>query len=184
MMKPMESSILPGKKILLDGDVISHFIKGGLFNILNILYKGRLIILDIVRAEIAQRKGWDTIIEELINMYSIQEITFPQESKYTLEYAHLISHRGLGLGKGESACMVYCRFNDDILASSNLKDISRYCKLHNIGYITTADIIYEAYVANIISESDGDAFIANLHAKSSRFPYSSMRELINARPQL
>lgn len=43
------------------------------------------------------------------------------------------------LGKGESACMIYCRDNRDVLGSSNLKDIKEYCSKNNITYLTTLD---------------------------------------------
>jgi hypothetical protein len=36
-------------------------------------------------------------------------------------------------GDGEAACMAIVRFSKDILASSNLKDIANYCKMHHFG---------------------------------------------------
>ncbi len=38
------------------------------------------------------------------------------------------------LGKGESACMMYCKDNQDVLESSNLRDIKDYLfkKQYNI----------------------------------------------------
>lgn len=38
------------------------------------------------------------------------------------EYARLISRDGLALGRGESACMVYCLYHHDVVGSSNTKD--------------------------------------------------------------
>ena len=43
--------------------------------------------------------------------------------------------------------MVYCRDNQDVLGSSNLKDIREYCSQNQITYLTTLDFyithIYE-----------------------------------------
>ena len=145
MMKIMENKKSSLRKILLDGDVISHFIKGELFELLPKLYPDRLTILDIVKTEIYQRKGWDIVIEDLIKKHGIEEIKFPEGIDFKKEYSFLISASGHALGKGESASMVYCRFNQGILASSNLKDIHRYCSLHKIDYLTTADILFEGF---------------------------------------
>ena len=48
-------------------------------------------------------------------------------------------------GKVESACLVYCRLNNDVVASSNLKDILGYCLEFNIDHLTTMDFLAEAY---------------------------------------
>ena len=89
MTKIMENKGISRRKILLDGDVISHFIKGELFDLLPKLYPNRLIILDVVKSEIYQRKGWDTVIEGLIRKRGIEEIKFPEEIDFKKEYAHL-----------------------------------------------------------------------------------------------
>lgn len=177
----MGNNTTDSRKILLDGDVISHFIKGNLFNLLSKLYPNRLLILDIVKVEISQRKGWSKLIDELIKEHGIQEQVFPGNKEFINEYASLISPYGQALGKGESACMVYCRFNKEILASSNLKDIQRYCSFHRIEYMTTVDIIYEGYQNGYINEIDGDSFILNVKSRGSKFPFNTMKELIDAK---
>lgn len=180
MTKLMGNKEISLRKILLDGDVISHFIKGELFDLLSKLYPNRLIILDIVKTEIYQRKGWDIVIEGLIKKHGIEEIKFPEEIDFKKEYSHLISAYGYALGKGESACMVYCRFNQDILASSNLKDIHRYCSLHKIEYLTTGDILFEGYAKKLVTEADCDTFITKVKNRGSKFRFNTMKELIAA----
>jgi hypothetical protein len=167
------------KMILLDADVISHFIKGDLLNKLPEIYPGRLIILDIVKEEILKRKGWRSIIERFVKRTDVQKIDFPQDENYVIEYAYLRSTRGYALGKGESASMAYCRFNENILASSNLKDIFKYCHLHNIEYITTKDILVEGFRKGIIMEKECDIFIRKIKEKGSKFPYNNFRQVID-----
>jgi len=76
--------------------------------------------------------------------------------------------------------MVYCRFNQNILASSNLKDIQRYCSFHKIDYLTTKDILFEGFTKKLISEAAGDTFITKVKTKGSKFPYNTLKELIDA----
>jgi len=166
------------QKILIDADVISHFIKGDMLYKLPEIYPARLIVLDIVKEELSKRKGWKTIIDKFLEKTDVQLINFPQDIEYISEYAHLTSTRGYALGKGESACMVYCRFNDEILASSNLKDIFRYCDFHNIEYITTKDILLEGYNKGILNEEECDDFIRKIREKGSKFPYDNFRQVL------
>lgn len=168
----------PDKKILLDADVISHFIKGDQLNSLPKIFPNKLLILDIVKKEICNRGGWDQVIQQFIDNTDVQEVAFPQENNFLNEYAHLTSSRGHALGKGESACLVYCRYNKDILASSNLKDIFRYCDFHNIEYIKTDDILYEGFKKGILSESVCDEFIQTIKRKGSKFPYNTFNEIL------
>ncbi len=48
--------------------------------------------------------------------------------------------------KGESACMAYCRYTSNIIGSSNLRDIKKYCNNHKIVYLTTIDFLYYAWL--------------------------------------
>lgn len=73
-------------------------------------------------------------------------------------------------GKGESACMVYCRDNNDVLGSSNLKDIKDYCNLHKITYLTTLDFLYYAYIRKKITKKECDSIIHDILSKGSKLP--------------
>ncbi len=168
------------KKIVLNGDVISHFIKGELINMLPVFYPRQLIILDIVKEEVYRRKKWKSILEPLIIFEEIEEIEFPSDITYLREYAFLISVKGHGLGRGESACMVYCRYNKNVLASSNLRDIKRYCSLHGIEYVTTMDLILDCYERNFLTTEDCDSFIEKVLNRGSKLPYKTFREYLES----
>lgn len=106
-------------KVVLDSDVIIHFIKGGCLNLLpTILPTYSFIILDIVyQKELAN--SHKTIIENTVHFLksiSIEkwEITSKEEKE---EFISLQKKRGLG----ESVSMVYCKYNKNVLASSNLR---------------------------------------------------------------
>lgn len=162
------------KKILLDADVIIHFIKGNQTGLLNKVFKNKLFILDIVFKEVFVG-CLRTTVENLIKFSIIKEIEFNSASNGIIrEYLTLKKLRG----KGESACMAWCRFNNDILASSNLKDIHHYCKLHNIQYLTTMDFLLEAFMKKLLTESECDEFIYNVKSKGSKLPVNTINEYI------
>lgn len=75
---------------------------------------------------------------------NLKELPFGETVEQRKEFARLTSV--VGLGRGESACMVYCRYNKDIIGSSNLKDITSYCDEHEIVYLPVVD--FDRYICN------------------------------------
>jgi len=78
-------------------------------------------------------------------------------------------------GDGESACMAFCRYSDDILANSNVK---AYCEGHSITYITTMDILLEAFKKKTISEADCNKFINQVKSRGSKLPVDTIDEFV------
>lgn len=76
------------------------------------------------------------------------------------------------LGDGEAACMAVARHTNDYIASSNLRDIEQYCQLHGIIYLTTMDILLQAYTSGIMDEAECDGFIKEVKDKKSRLIYN------------
>ena len=166
-------------KIVLDADVIIHFVKGGQFSLLlDIFPEYQYIILDVVYDEVTVNKATKTQIDNTLNFLSarIANVTFAPKGKSRLEYARLRST--LLLGKGESACMVYCRDNQDVLGSSNLKDIKEYCSQNQITYLTTLDFLYYAYIRKRMSKVEIDAFIKDVRAKGSKLPDADIEKYV------
>ena len=128
-------------KIVLDADVIIHFAKGGLLSLLpRIFPEYEYIVLDIVYKEVKQ-----PILNQLNNqikfLQNIREVTFGDTIEQKREFARLTDV--MGLGRGESACMVFCRYNHDVIGSSNLRDIVAYCEKHEIVYLTFYFMVYK-----------------------------------------
>lgn len=163
------------KLILLDADVISHFINGGQFALLPTIFPYKKVLLDVVANELRASYKFKNYIDNVISSGLIQEITFQGDKQITMEYAKLIRT----FGKGESACMAYCKFNKDILASSNLKDITAYCEENNITYVTTMDFLVEALNSKKITEKDCDNFISTVKAVGSKLPVNNISEYIS-----
>lgn len=173
MKTMMTLQIDPTKKIIVDADVIIHFIKGEQLGILTSVFPNELYLLDYVFKEVffGQSK---TQVENLIRYKRIQELKFDGDINVVTEFAKLKRR----FGPGESACMAYCRYHKDILASSNLKDIKTYCQEHGIQYLTTMDFLYEAFCKNLLNEMECDTFISMVLSKRSKLPFQSMRDYL------
>lgn len=152
------------QKILIDADVLIHFFKGEQLNILTQIFPNEIIIIDKVHEEI-RMPGLRNRINDFIREGFITNIEIDTCSNdIKTEYYRLIRD----MGQGESSVMAYCRFNDDVLASSNLRDIKNYCITHGIEYLTTMDFLAEAYRKGILDDAECDYFIYNVKSKGSR----------------
>lgn len=159
----------PKAKIFLDADVLIHFIKGEQTGILTRIFPNDLILMDIVFNEVFKNSAQKANVENLIRFGFIKEMELENaNSEVKREYYRLTGPRGGYLGKGESAIMAYCRYNNDVLASSNLSDIKSYCQEHSITYLTTMDFLAEAFRMGVLSEQECDDFIKAVKTKGSK----------------
>ncbi|MEB2774976.1 hypothetical protein SYJ56_06645 [Algoriphagus sp. D3-2-R+10] len=163
------------KIILIDADVLSHFIVGGQITLLPTIFHYSIKILDKVYAEISRMPGKKTEVDNLLNFKLIEQIPFPEDNQEIKKEYHYIKNR-LFKGDGESACLAVVRHSKDILASSNLKDIASYCKMHQITYLTTMDFLCQAVKNGQLSESDCDNFIEKVLKAGSRLPVKRWKE--------
>lgn len=157
--------------ILLDSDVVRHFLSGSLLLLLPKIYPRRLAILDIVKGELCRSRSLQCPVNNFISRCRIKELTFSNAPPTIREYATLLA---AGLGEGESACMATARFSRQYIASSNLRDIKDYCLTHEINYITTMDILADAVHLKALSQDQANAFIATCLAKGHKLPTSTL----------
>ena len=154
-------------KIVLDSDVIIHFIKAGCFSALfKILPSYEYIILSQVYDELKVHR---TQIENQINFFHDLRIEkYSPTGNAMVEFFRL----NLTMGKGESACMVYCKENNYILGSSNINDIHLYCNDNGITYLTTLDFLYYAYTNKVMTQKECNQFMSDVKNKGSKLPES------------
>lgn len=163
------------KIILIDADVLSHFISGGQITLLPRIFPYPIKILDKVYAEISRMPGKKTEVDNLLKFKLIEQIPFPEDQpEIKKEYLHI--KKLMFKGDGESACLAVVRYSKDILASSNLKDIASYCKMHQITYLTTMDFLCQAVKNGQLPESDCDDFIQRVLKAGSRLPVKKWGE--------
>lgn len=158
-------------RIVLDADVIIHFVKAMQFSLLlDIFPEYQYLILNVVYDEVCVNKATKTQIDNTLAFFPsrIAMIRFDPKGESRYEYARL--RYSLMLGKGESACMVYCRDNSNVLGSSNLKDIKDYCIRNQIAYLTTADFLYYAFARKKMTKDEVDSFVSTVVSKGSKLP--------------
>jgi predicted nucleic acid-binding protein len=160
--------------ILLDADVVRHFLNGGRIHQLSAIFPNRFVMLDKVKNELCRSKGLVTPVTNFLGLFKIPVIAFPINADVMKEYARLRKM----FGEGESACMAVARFQNEFIASSNLKDINAYCIQYGITYYTTMDILAEALNKKIFTEKECDEFITNVKAKGSKLPCNTIQEYL------
>jgi len=163
------------KIILLDADVVSHFIYAGEILLLpKIFHPVPVKVLDKVYEELEQWRDKKTQVDNLVNMKLLEIMPFPDDPAIVREFLHI--QKLMFKGKGESACMAVVRHTKDILASSNLKDIKRYCDMHKIIYLTTMDFLCHALATGLLNEARCNAFITTVLAKGNKLPVKTVQE--------
>lgn len=159
-------------KILLDCDVIIHFLKGGKILELPTICPGRFVMLDKVQNELYKRNSNIVAIGVFLASSKIPVIPMPTEPAIVKEYLKLKN----SMDDGEAACLAVAKFNKEYVASSNITQIANYCKINNIVYLTTMDLLVAAQKKGILTEAECDKFIHEVKAKGSRLPCKSLHE--------
>jgi len=159
-------------KIILDADVIIHFLKAGHIGVLTQIYPNQLYMPDVVFQETFFGRE-KTEVENLLKFKLIHETVIKSDLRIFAEYNRLKKQ----FGKGESACMAYCRFTRDTIGSSNLKDIRLYCEEHQISYLTSLDFIAMAFQKKLLTEAECDYFIYLIDPKK-RLPVEKIKDFL------
>ncbi len=163
------------KIILIDADVVSHFISGGAIFQLPSIFPYKIKVLDKVYSELCRFPKKKVEVDNLIEFKLLEVLPFPDENEMIRkEYFHI--KKMMFKGDGESACLAVVRYSKDILASSNLKDIASYCKMHSIEYLTTMDFLCEALKKGVMNEADCNSFISKVKAAGSKLPVSKISD--------
>lgn len=152
-------------KIILDADVLLHFAKAGRLNMLpEILPEYEHVVLSTVYDEIGSIQN--QLDNQIFFLKNISKETFNPTGEMLVEYARLLQT----FGKGESACMAYCRYTHNVIGSSNLKDIKEYCEKRQITFLTTLDFLYYAMMRGKMSGEECEQFVKDVVAKGSKLP--------------
>jgi len=164
----------PEQVILCDADVISHFITADEVATLPTIFKLPLKMLDQVYQELLRFPKKKQYVESLITDNMIELMPFPDDPVVVKEYLYIKNKRFRG--DGESACMAVARYNKHILASSNLKDIAEYCKMHKVYYLTTMDFLCRALETKIFDVERCNKFITAVLSNNSKLPVKKMED--------
>ena len=136
-------------------------------------------MLDIVLDELRNNRTIRENIDSIFLFSGIQELTLPTTSNPALFSEYLKLKKEIH-GDGERATLLYCKYNQHIIASSNTKDIVPFCRTHSIAFITTLDIFAIAIHKGLITEPEADQLILKITSNNSFLCCKSIQEhLIN-----
>ncbi len=163
------------KIILIDADVVSHFIEAGEILYLPKIFPYKIHILNKVLKELERWKERKEAVDNLINMRLLFKMDFPENENEVLKEYLWIKNK-MFKGDGESACLAVAKHHKNILASNNLRDVKRYCEMHKIIYLTTMHFLCYALKKGIFDEERCDNFIRTLQQKGAKIPVRKMNE--------
>lgn len=163
------------KVILVDADVISHFIVTEHISELNhILEPHQLYVVENVYRE-ATRHPSDINrkkkVDEWIANSKTCMIKFPSRNQNIKREFYKLKHDNGLLGDGECACMAMARFGQEVIASSNFRDVAPYCDANGIEYIGVMDILQIAINKKYWTVDQCNQFInVAILKNNARFP--------------
>ena len=163
-------------KIVLDTDVVLHFMKGSRLSLLLDIFASECeyVMLSTTYDEIRNRDQKNQIDNHINLLKNLTKVEFNPTGEMRRVYAMLTSQ----FGKGESACMAYCQFEHHVIGSNNTRDIREYCNNNGISYLTTGDFLFYAIKRGMMTESDAAQLIVDARAQGSNVPdfdYSTHR---------
>jgi hypothetical protein len=82
------------------------------------------------------------------------------------------------IGKGEAAAIALAKTYNGIIASNNLKDISKYVEKYGLEHVTTGDILVDALNKRYIDEETGNQIWNNMIRKQRMLPTATFSEYL------
>ena len=169
------------KVILVDADVISHFMATGYIDRLTeILQPHAVMIVENVYKEASyhptepdrKRK-----VDKWMEHCKVCKIAFPYANENIRREFFRLKKENPMLGDGERACMSMARFGQEVIASSNFRDVAPYCDENGIEYIGTLDILTIAMNKGIFTSKECNQFVMDAKAKNkARFPVEDITD--------
>lgn len=168
------------KVILVDADVISHFIATGYIDrITEFLQPHAVLVVDNVYKEATYHPtdpDRKLKVDNWMNTYKVHKVNFPFANENVRKEFYWLKKESPLLGEGERACMSMARFGHEAIASSNFRDVEPYCDANGIEYIGTLDILAIALRKKLLTEEQCNQFIMNAKTKNkARFPVDDIR---------
>lgn len=171
------------KDLFFDTDCISSFLWVKREDILIKLYPGKIVLPKQVYIELSH-PSIPHIKRKIAQLCSSGDITTQEiltnTDEYNLYHDLAISppKHEKPIGKGEAAAIALAKTYNGILASNNLKDISKYIQRHHLQHVTTGDILVAALKAGYIDENDGNQIWSNMISRRRLLPTRSFSDYL------
>ena len=178
--------MLTEKELFFDTDCISAFLWIDNTSIITKLYNKSIAIPPQVYNELQSCRGQAIVVKERIDlMVSSGDaiiVDMETDSKEYEIYSSLAvsptSNTSL-IGRGEAACIAMAKERNGILASNNLRDITKYIEEYNLEHITTGDILVDAYENGMFSKDEIEGIWRNMLSKRRKLGAQSFEEYLN-----
>lgn len=147
------------KDVYFDTDCLSSFLLIDKTDILEKLFKGKIVIPEQVYAELDRPavRFLKTKLDDFIKKTAAKIQTVETNSDEFNLYLGLTSGKNCKvIGKGEAICIALTKIKNGVLASNNLRDICWYVKQYNLEFITTGDILVMALQNKIMTKQEGE----------------------------
>lgn len=172
------------KELFIDTDCISAFLWVGNESLLSQLYPGKVVMPKPVYDEIDRPNlSWMKVrVDSMIRAGKLTVVNLTAGTEEFELYYKLTENPDEGhksIGNGEASSIALAKARNGIVASNNFKDILSYIKEYSLEYITTADILVEAYHSGIINENQGNLIWANMLKKRRRLGAPSFSDYLN-----
>lgn len=173
--------------IFFDTDCVSAFLWTDKGSIITQLYGGKIVIPEIVHQELlrAPNTHFSERIEVLISSGNGKIQDIDSSSKAFDLYLKMTAVPDPGkkvVGKGEASAMALAHCFKGILASNNFRDIADYVRDLGLRYITTGDIMVEAYEQGIITLAEAEAIWEDMLAADRWIGAESFSAFYNDKP--
>lgn len=170
-------------KLFFDTDCISAFLWVKEENILFKLYPGKIILPKPVFNELnnpsiphIKRKVNELCLSGDVTTKEILVNT--EEFKLYYELAISPPKGEKTIGKGEAAAIALAKTHNGIIASNNLKDISKHVKKYELEHITTGGILVAALNEGYVDEQTGNQIWLNMINKRRMLPTPTFTEYL------
>ena len=169
--------------LFFDSDCISAFLWVKKESILAQLYTGRIVIPKSVYEELSypriahlKARVDKMILEKQAWIEAIEIDTKEYQTYYKLTV--LPEEGSVVIGKGEAAAIVLAQSRGGVIASNNLKDICFYVKRYGLRYMTTGDILVDAFQNEIITEEQGNLIWEHMLARRRKIGANSFSDYL------
>ena len=143
-------------RLFFDTDCISSFMWSDEGCLLTQLYPGRIIIPEMVHQELS-RVRQPQFVKRINSLLDSGEATLMDievgSPSFSL-YRRMTTNPEPGhsaIGKGEASALALAHEHNGIIASNNFRDIRQYVHDLKLNYLSTGDIMVEAYEQGLIS---------------------------------
>ncbi len=170
------------KQIYFDTDCLATFLLVRKEEIIEKLFKGRIIIPRQVYAELdkpAIRKILKLKLDNFIKNSNAEIYDAVINSDEERLYKELICGKeGKSIGSGEAICIALAKTFNGVLSSNNLKDICQYIKKYNLEFVTTGDILVLALKEELINECEGEVIWQNMLKNKRKIGPNTFKEYL------